>query len=345
MVPILQVENLVVTFPGSRRRTRISAVDDISLNLHPGEIVGLVGESGCGKSTLGRSIVGLERPTSGRILFHGVDLQSLTGKKLRDTRRNIQYIFQDPYASLNERQTTGQTLDEALKIGGERDPVKRKKRILDLLQQVGLPEESAQRYAREMSGGQRQRVAIARALAVDPQVLICDEPVSALDLSIRAQVMNLFLKLQKELGVACLFIAHDLTVVRQAANRVLVMYLGRLMETGESDELYRRASHPYTQALLSAIPNPDPRIERNRQRIVLQGDLPSPTEPPSGCRFRTRCPMAVEACAAQVPAQVKLADQHTSACLFANQLYQSQREQYSLSGLSAPGTMPRLSAV
>ncbi len=317
--PLLQVEDLVTHFKSVERGKMIRAVDGVGLKLMPGEIVGLVGESGCGKSTLGRSIVGLERPKSGRILLDGVDLASLRGRKLRSTRRAVQYVFQDPYASLNDRQTIGETIGEALLIAGctERDAQRR--RTGELLDQVGLPASLADRYARELSGGQRQRVAIARSLAVEPRVLICDEPVSALDLSIRAQVMNLFLKLQQELGVACLLIAHDLALVRQAATRVYVMYLGRIVEAGSSRDVYGSPGHPYTRALLASVPSADPRIERARPLPPIIGDIPSPTNPPSGCRFRTRCPLAVDRCADAVPEMRALAGGHAAACFFADE--------------------------
>lgn len=315
--PVLQVENLVTHFKSVERGKIIRAVDGVSINLMPGEIVGLVGESGCGKSTLGRSIVGLERPTSGRILLGGTDLASLHGRALRTTRRAIQYVFQDPYASLNDRQTIGEAIAEALVIKGLRDRPAQRRRVAELLDRVGLPASLADRYARELSGGQRQRVAIARSLAVDPRILICDEPVSALDLSVRAQVMNLILDLRTELGVACLFIAHDLALVRQAASRVYVMYLGRVVETGASEGLYRTPRHPYTQALLASVPSADPRQERKRRAPPIAGDIPSPTDPPSGCRFRTRCPIAIDTCAQEQPEMIEVAPSHAAACLFA----------------------------
>lgn len=302
MKTILQVENLTTTFPGTVPGTRIRACDGIDLTIHEGEFVGLVGESGCGKSTLGRTIVGLERPSAGRVVFDGVDLATLRGAKLRSFRRAVQYIFQDPYATLNPRQTIGEALSEGLAIFGIKDRMDRAGRARKLLDLVGLQTDADTRYPRELSGGQRQRVSIARALTVEPKLLICDEPVSALDLSIRAQIMNVFLDLQRELGMACLFIAHDLALVRQAAQRTLVMYLGRIVEAGDSDSLYHAPAHPYTRALLSAVPHPDPRIERTRQRIILEGELPSPANPPSGCRFRTRCPVAQVDCAVKDPA-------------------------------------------
>ncbi|MER8697351.1 ABC transporter ATP-binding protein [Mesorhizobium opportunistum] len=322
--PLLSIRNLVTRFRSVERGKWITAVDDVSITLAPGEMVGLVGESGCGKSTLGRSIVGLEQPQSGSVIYDGVDLSSLSGRMLRDKRRAIQYVFQDPYASLNDRQTIGETIAEALIIIGVADKTVQARRIQTLLDQVGLPASLAERYPRELSGGQRQRVAIARSLAVEPRVLICDEPVSALDLSIRAQVMNLFLKLHKELGVACLFIAHDLALVRQATSRTYVMYLGKIIEEGRSDELYARPSHPYTQALLASIPSADPRVEAHRPPPSIFGDIPSPTNPPSGCRFRTRCPQATEICASAPPQAVRLTPTHSARCVIAGELYRTK---------------------
>ena len=319
--PLLRVENLVTRFKSVERGKWISAVDDVSITLAPGEMVGLVGESGCGKSTLGRTIVGLERPQSGRILLDGVDLSTLHGAELRRRRRAIQYVFQDPYASLNDRQTIGEAIAEALIIMGISDPAEQRRRIRTLLDQVGLPDALAERYPRELSGGQRQRVAIARSLAVEPRVLICDEPVSALDLSIRAQVMNLFLRLHRDLGVACLFIAHDLALVRQATSRTYVMYLGKIIEEATSAELNARPSHPYSKALLGSIPSADPRIEATRKPPEIFGDIPSPTNPPSGCRFRTRCPHAAEVCASAVPPLVALSPSHHAGCVLAANFY------------------------
>jgi peptide/nickel transport system ATP-binding protein len=320
--PLLSVENLVTRFRSVERGKWVTAVDDVSITLAPGEMVGLVGESGCGKSTLGRSIVGLERPQSGRVMFDGVDLSKLSGRALREKRRAIQYVFQDPYASLNDRQTIGEAIAEALIIIGVSGKNQQRRRIHTLLDQVGLPDMLAERYPRELSGGQRQRVAIARSLAVEPRVLICDEPVSALDLSIRAQVMNLFVKLHRDLGVACLFIAHDLALVRQATSRAYVMYLGKIVEEGSSAELYARPGHPYTRALLDSIPSADPRLEANREPPAIFGEIPSPTNPPSGCRFRTRCPEAMEICAAEPPPTVALTSSHKARCVIAAELYQ-----------------------
>ncbi|MCZ4094082.1 ABC transporter ATP-binding protein [Sinorhizobium psoraleae] len=323
--PVLKVENLQTRFKSVQRGKYVHAVDDVSLELYPGEIVGLVGESGCGKSTLGRTIVGLERASGGRVLLDGVDLSGLSGAALRNSRRALQYVFQDPYSSLNERQTVGEALDEALLIGGLRSQDERNSRTKELLDQVGLAHAVKDRHTRELSGGQRQRVAIARSLAVNPRVLICDEPVSALDLSIRAQVMNLFLRLQKELGVACLFIAHDLSLVRQAASRVYVMYLGKIVEHGPSQELYDHPSHPYSQMLLASVPEVDPRVEKLRSAPLVVGEVPSPTSPPSGCRFRTRCPLAFDECARTTPPSYGLSPDHNAACVFAADLYGGKR--------------------
>jgi peptide/nickel transport system ATP-binding protein len=311
--PVLEVRNLVTHYRSVERGKVVKAVDDVSLKLFAGEIVGLIGESGCGKSSLGRSIVGLAKSSAGQIILDGTDLSTLRGRALRKTRSAIQYVFQDPYSSLNDRQTIGEALAEALTIAGK-DWASQQRRIAELLEQVGLPSTIRGRYARELSGGQRQRVAVARALALEPRVLICDEPVSALDLSVRAQVMNLFFELSKELNLACLLIAHDLALVRQAANRTYIMYLGRIVEEGLSDTIYRTPAHPYSKALLSSVPNPDPRIEMSRKEIALIGDMPSPVNPPSGCRFRTRCPIAIPACAGDFPPTIQLSETHWAAC-------------------------------
>jgi peptide/nickel transport system ATP-binding protein len=313
---LLQVENLVTRFKDRDTGADIRACDGIDLSIGEGEIVGLVGESGCGKSTLGRTIVGLEQASAGRILFDSTDLLALGHSARRAMRRRIQYIFQDPYAALVARQTVGQMFDEALEISGERNAKARILRARELLGEVGLVPEVMERRPRELSGGQRQRVCIARSLVMEPQVLICDEPVSSLDVSIRAQIMNLFLKLRDRKGMALLFIAHDLAVVRQAADRVYVMYLGKVMETGGSGELYEHPMHPYSQALLSAVPDTDPRVERLRRPILLNGDVPSPANPPSGCRFRTRCPAAAEICARTEPTVIARGTQ-AAACHFA----------------------------
>jgi peptide/nickel transport system ATP-binding protein len=315
--PVLEVRNLVTHYRSVERGKTIKAVDDVSLKLYPGEIVGLIGESGCGKSSLGRSIVGLAQPSAGQIILNGIDLSTLKGNALRRTRSQIQYIFQDPYSSLNDRQTIGEALQEALVIAGSRDTEQRVARVGGLLDQVGLPSSVRDRYGRELSGGQRQRIAIARALALNPKVLICDEPVSALDLSVRAQVMNLFLDLRRDLGLACLFIAHDLALVRQAASRSYVMYLGKIVEEASSDALYQTPAHPYSKALLASVPDPDPFVEKARKAVPLIGDIPSPINPPSGCRFRTRCSIAVASCADTVPGMLEITQDHLAACQFA----------------------------
>lgn len=330
---VLHVKDLVTHFKSVERGKVVRAVDGVSIELVPGEIVGLVGESGCGKSTLGRSIVGLETPTSGQILLEGTDLSELRGHELRSTRRAIQYVFQDPYASLNDRQTIGEAICEALAINGLRELNQQHRRVSDLLDQVGLPSSLANRYARELSGGQRQRVAIARSLAVDPRILICDEPVSALDLSVRAQVMNLILDLRENLDLACLFIAHDLALVRQAANRVCVMYLGRVVESGTSQELYQNPQHPYTQALLTSVPSADPRKERARSAPPIFGDIPSPTDPPSGCRFRTRCPKAKQVCTEAFPKMKRVTPSHSAACHFVDDFAPRNRNDEQISAV------------
>ncbi|MER8788378.1 ABC transporter ATP-binding protein [Mesorhizobium sp. M0983] len=304
MKSILEVKDLTTRYRSGERDKWITAVDNVSVHLNAGEIVGLVGESGCGKSSLGRTIVGLENHQHGSVVLDGTDLSTLRGRALRDRRRTIQYIFQDPYASLSERQTVGETLAEALVIAGKVSAKQIDAKVGKLLDQVGLPSQMNSRFPRELSGGQRQRVAIARALAVEPKVLICDEPVSALDLSIRAQVMNLFLELQRDLGVAMLFIAHDLALVRQAVTRLYVMYLGKIVEEGTSEEVYRTPQHPYTRALLASVLQSDPRVAAERGIVTLAGEIPSPINPPSGCRFHSRCPIAQSICS-QTPPEMK----------------------------------------
>jgi peptide/nickel transport system ATP-binding protein len=301
---LLKVTDLVVEFKDADSGGVNRACNELSLDVGEGEIVGLVGESGCGKSTLGRAIVGLEHPQSGSIMFDGVDVLSLPAGRQREARRRLQYIFQDPLAALEPRQTIGSALDEALIIKGERNARARAARIAEILDATNLSTGILARRPRELSGGQRQRVCIARALLADPKLLICDEPVSSLDMSLRAQVMNLFLSLRDDLGVAIILIAHDLSIVRQASARVNVMYLGRIVESGPSAELYAEPLHPYSRALTSAILDVDPDIERHRERTVLKGELPSPFAPPSGCSFRTRCPNVFDTCARMEPAKV-----------------------------------------
>jgi oligopeptide/dipeptide ABC transporter ATP-binding protein len=311
--PLLRLENLVKHFPVPGGV--VKAVDDVSFEVHRGETVGLVGESGCGKTTTGRCILQLERPTSGRVLFEGEDLAALGEHALRAVRRRVQVIFQDPYASLNPRMTVGQILAEPLKVHGIAvDKVAREARVRELLSQVGLLTQHARRYPHQLSGGQRQRVGIARALAMEPSLIVCDEPVSALDVSIQAQIINLLEDLQDRLGLTYLFIAHDLSVVRHISDRIVVMYLGKVVEIADRKSLYETPLHPYTRALLSAVPIPDPKLEAQRNRTVLRGEVPSPLKPPSGCVFHPRCPMAVERCAAQVPPLRPIRPAHQGAC-------------------------------
>ena len=317
---LLEVENLVKHFPVgggmfSRPVAAVRAIDGVSFTLNRGETLGLVGESGCGKTTTGRCILQLERPTSGRIVFEGVDLTTLDVAALRMVRRRVQVIFQDPYSSLNPRMTIGQILAEPLKVHGiVRDAAAREARVQELLQQVGLLPQHAKRYPHQLSGGQRQRVGIARALAMEPSLIICDEPVSALDVSIQAQIINLLEDLQSRFGLTYLFIAHDLSVVRHISDRVAVMYLGKIVEIADRTALYEEPLHPYTRALLSAVPIPDPAVEAARERTVLRGEVPSPLNPPPGCVFHPRCPIAVDRCSAEVPALRELRGAHSGAC-------------------------------
>lgn len=316
--PLLQVSDLKVHFPVqhglfSRVKAHVKAVDGVSFSLGPGETLGLVGESGCGKTTLGRAVVRLMEPTSGSVLFDGEDLTKLDGAALRAKRRGFQMIFQDPFGSLNPRMTVDQIIGEALDIhglatGGDA----RRKRITELLDAVRLSAAHAQRYPHEFSGGQRQRIGIARALAVEPRLIVCDEPVSALDVSVQAQIINLLQDLQRERGIAYLFVAHDLAVVEHISRRAMVMYLGRVVELADAKAIVRAPRHPYTQALLSAVPVVDPASKR--QRIVLPGDVPSPIDPPSGCPFHPRCPVAEARCRVEKPILRKLAPGHFAAC-------------------------------
>jgi peptide/nickel transport system ATP-binding protein len=316
--PLLEVKNLKKYFPIrggilSRVVANVKAVEDVSFAIKPGEVVGLVGESGSGKTTAGRSILRLIEPTEGEVLFDGVDVVQLNKARMREYRKKMQIIFQDPFASLNPRMSVGDIIGEALQIHNLAKGKAREDRVADLLERVGLAAGHMRRYPHEFSGGQRQRIGIARALAVDPQFIVADEPVSALDVSIQAQVVNLLQDLKEELGLTLLFIAHDLGVVEYISDKVIVMYLGRIMEIAPAKEMYRNPVHPYTEALLSAVPIPDPTVKR--ERIILQGDIPSPINPPSGCVFRTRCPIAVEDCKHVVPPLEEVAPGHFKACI------------------------------
>lgn len=310
--PILEVLNLKKYFHVTNGV--LKAVDNVSLAIQRGETFGLVGESGCGKSTMGRTVLRLYGKTEGQVLFKGENVHQLKGKKLKKFNREMQMVFQDPYASLNPRMTVGDIVAEGIDIHGLYNGVKRRDRISELLHTVGLLEEHASRFPHEFSGGQRQRIGIARALAIEPEFIIADEPVSALDVSVQAQVINLFKRLQKEKGLTYLFIAHDLAMVKHISDRIGVMYLGSLVEVAKSDDLYRKPLHPYTKALLSAIPIPDPEVERKRERIILEGDVPSPINPPSGCRFCARCPKAMPECQLNIPLLVKVEEDHYVSC-------------------------------
>ena len=319
---ILEVRNLVKHFPGrasgflARSIGVVRAVDGVSFAVRRGETLGLVGESGCGKTTIGRCVLQLERPTSGQVLFEGQDLTRMTETELRPRRRRMPLVFQDPYSSLNPRMTVGQTLAEPLKVHGiSADRQGRRQRVAELLTHVGLPPVLVNRYPHELSGGQRQRVGIARALAMEPSVIICDEPVSALDVSIQAQIINVLEELQEQFGLAYLFVAHDLSVVRHISHQVAVMYLGKLVELTDRQRLYEAPLHPYTQALLSAVPIPDPEAEARRERIILSGEVPSALNPPAGCVFHPRCPLAINECQQVVPELREIKPQHWVACL------------------------------
>ncbi|MBM3187428.1 MAG: ATP-binding cassette domain-containing protein [Chloroflexi bacterium] len=317
---LVRVEDLRMYFPItrglilSRHIGDIKAVDGVSFVIRRGETLGLVGESGCGKTTAGRAVIRLYQPTSGKVTFEGQDLGGLSGAALRQMRRRMQMIFQDPYASLNPRMTIGSILAEPLVVHRVVPSQQIRERVEELLSVVGLNPYFASRYPHEFSGGQRQRIGIARALSVEPSFIVCDEPISALDVSIQAQIINLLVKLQAELGLTYLFIAHDLAVVRHISTRIAVMYLGKIVELADRNQLYENPLHPYTQALLSAVPIPDPALEVQRTRIVLTGDVPSPANPPPGCRFNTRCPVAVPQCYQEEPPFGDLGQDHWAAC-------------------------------
>lgn len=319
--PILELKDLKVHFQVGggflQKKDTVKAVDGISLSIYPGETFGLVGESGCGKSTTGRAIVKINTPTEGEILFNGKDITKIKGKELNQFKQEVQMIFQDPYASLNPRMTVGEIIKEPMDIHKVyKTEVEKEARVRELLELVGLKPDHIRRYPHEFSGGQRQRIGIARTLALNPKFIVCDEPISALDVSIQAQVINLLEKIQAEMGISYLFIAHDLSMVKHISDRIGVMYLGNLVEVGDSDDLYRNPLHPYTQALLSSVPIPDPKVAKSRERIVLQGELPSPINPPSGCVFRTRCPKAMEKCATCKPELKQVGDRLVSCFLF-----------------------------
>jgi oligopeptide transport system ATP-binding protein len=325
--PLIAIRNLKVHFDlggggvfgkliGSNPVKRVvKAVDGVTIDILPGETLGLVGESGCGKSTLGRAILRLTEPTSGQVLYRNKDLAHLSGRELREQRRHLQIIFQDPYASLNPRMTVGQIVGEPLETFRLAKGREAEERVQKLLETVGLSKRFIKRYPHEFSGGQRQRIGIARALAVDPDFIVADEPISALDVSIQAQIMNLLEKLQREKNLTYLFISHDLRAIRHVSDRVAVMYLGKLVEIADARTIYDEPLMPYTKALISAVPVPDPQVEVSRQRIVLEGDVPSPINPPAGCRFHTRCPYAIDACREVVPPLVEIKPAHFAACI------------------------------
>ena len=317
--PILEIKDLKVYFGGHgvfHKVPPVKAVDGLTLTVYENETFGLVGESGCGKSTTGRAIVKINKITGGQILYDGVDITTLKGEDLKSFKRNVQMIFQDPYASLNPRMTVGEIIREPMDIHEIGTKEEREERVRELLEIVGLKPDHIRRYPHEFSGGQRQRIGIARTLALNPKFIVCDEPISALDVSIQAQVINLLEQLQKEMGISYLFIAHDLSMVKHISDRIGVMYLGNLVEIGDAEPLYRQPMHPYTQALLSSVPIPDPKTARERQRIVLEGELPSPINPPSGCVFRTRCPKVMDKCATEKPVLKQVGDRQVACHLF-----------------------------
>lgn len=318
--PLVRVENLTKHFPITRglifqkQVGAVQAVDGLNFDIYQGETFGMVGESGCGKSTTGRAILQLHKPTAGKVFYEDTELTTATPQTMQHMRRNMQIIFQDPYASLNPRMTVGNIIAEPLEVHNIGTSAERQERVQDLLRLVGLNPYFVNRYPHEFSGGQRQRIGVARALALEPKFIVCDEPISALDVSIQAQVVNLLEKLQDELGLTYLFIAHDLSMVRHISDRVSVMYLGKMVELATREELYRNPLHPYTQALLSAVPIPDPVKESKRKRVILEGDVPSPINPPSGCHFHPRCPIAAEICSQAEPEWREVSTGHWVAC-------------------------------
>ncbi len=323
--PLVQVRHLKKYFPIhsgliiQRHVGDVKAVDDVSFDIYQGETLGLVGETGCGKTTVGRTMLRLYEPTSGQIIFEGRDITALREGDLRRTRARMQMIFQDPYASLNPRMTVGSIISAPLDVHGVEKGKKKRERVQELLRMVGLNPDFVNRYPHEFSGGQRQRIGIARALAVNPALIVCDEPISSLDVSIQAQVVNLLEELQAQLGLTYLFIAHDLSMVRHISNRMAVMYLGKIVELADRDEIYTHSLHPYTQALMSAVPVPDPDIAKGRRRVILEGDIPSPANPPVGCNFNTRCPIAQDICFKDEPEYREIKPKHWVACHYADQ--------------------------
>lgn len=321
--PLLQVSQLCKYFPAKQGKV-LKAVDQVSFEIYPGETLGLVGESGCGKTTCGRTVLRLQQATSGQVLYKGRQISgSMTPRELLALKRSAQMIFQDPYSSLDPRMTIAEIVGEGLTVHYQYSAAERQQRVTELLAKVGLTEDYANRFAHELSGGQRQRIGIARALAADPEFIVCDEPISALDVSIQSQIINLLIRLQREHHLTYLFISHDLSMVRHISDRVGVMYLGSLVELAGSREIFNGALHPYTRALLSAIPSPDPDTEATRQRVKLEGEVPSPINPPSGCKFRTRCPHAREICGQQQPELVEGQPGHFIACHRWQELQQS----------------------
>jgi oligopeptide transport system ATP-binding protein len=312
--PLISISDLKVYFTLSKHRV-VKAVDGVSLDIRAGETLGLVGESGCGKTTLGRAVLRLVEPTGGKVLFRGIDIGELSGTKLRQIRQHMQMIFQDPYAALDPRMTVGQIIAEPIETFRLANGNEKRARIQELMSTVGLSARFINRYPHEFSGGQQQRIGIARALAGNPDFIVADEPISALDVSIQAQILNLMERLQADRKLTYLFISHDLRAIRHASDRVAVMYLGKVVELADGREIYRRPLMPYTKALISAVPVPDPKVEAKRRRIVLEGDVPSPINPPSGCRFHTRCPYVVPACSQVEPPLVKIEPRHFAACI------------------------------